>query len=103
MHNKSSYTISDLSPHLFWDYDLNSLTPETSGSIIIERVLEYGLMSDWRWLVAVYDEKKIIDTALQLKNLSKLSTTFLATLFEVEKEKFACYKNNQSAQSFLNY
>lgn len=99
----TNQNINELSPHLFWDLNKNTLSPETSKNIIIERVMDYGLMSDWKWLLSYYGEKKIIETALQLTNLSKLSATFLSTLFDIEKEKFACYKNNQSAQNFLNY
>jgi hypothetical protein len=100
---KDQYKLSDLSPHLFWDYDVNSLSPEKSEHIIIERVLDYGLIPDWKWALSFYGEKKIIETALELNNLSKLSATFLSTLFGVEKEKFACYKNNRSAHNYLNY
>lgn len=95
--------ISDLSPHLFWDIDKNTLSPEGSKKIIIERVMEYGLISDWNWIVSVYGKEKLLETAMQLKNLSKLSANFLSTVFNVEIEKFACYKNNQSAHNFLNY
>lgn len=95
--------INELSPHLFWDIDKTTLSPETSRNFIIERVLEYGLISDWNWIVSVYGKEKLLETALQLKNLSKLSANFLATIFDVELEKFACYKNNRSAHNFLNY
>jgi hypothetical protein len=95
--------IEDLSPHLFWDIDRHSLTIEHSSKIIIERVLDYGLKSDWDWIVSVYGTKKIVDTALFSRNLSKTSISFLSRIFNIQKENFACYKNNQLTNNFLNY
>ncbi|MBK9284910.1 MAG: hypothetical protein IPM51_11435 [Sphingobacteriaceae bacterium] len=103
MSNKKQNKLSDLSPHLFWDYDINSLSADKSEHVIIERVLDYGLINDWKWLLSYYGKQKIIDTALQLNNLSLLSAIFLSTIFEIEKEKFACYKNKRSAHNYLNY
>jgi len=101
MNNKPD--INQLSPHLFWDIEKSNLSGTGSANVIIERVMEYGLMSDWKWIVSVYGEKKILETAMQLKNLSKLSANFLATIFKADIKNFACYKNNQSAHNYLNY
>ena len=35
---------------LFWDVDLSRATDR----IVIERVLNYGTLADWRWLVETY-------------------------------------------------
>lgn len=39
---------------LFWDMDPEQLDVKIHASSIIERVLNDGTLSDWRWLVSVY-------------------------------------------------
>lgn len=90
MANKS-YTIKDLSAHLFWDVDTSLLDFDTSKDIIIQKVLEYGLMKDWRVIKQVYGKPTILKTALQLRNLDDVTLAFLSNLFNVNKQEFRCY------------
>ncbi len=46
-YRQNSFNLHDLSPHLFWDVDMNLLDPEKSFPFITKRVLEYGFLSDW--------------------------------------------------------
>ena len=43
--SEKSY-ISKLSPHLFWDIDMEHADMDTCPSQIIQRVLEYGTLED---------------------------------------------------------
>ena len=99
----SDKKIENLSPHLFWDMDRNTLSIDVSAKIIIERVLNYGLKSDWDWIVSIYGTKKILQMAMTSRNLSKTSLSFLSSIFNAQKENFACYKNNPLTNNFLNY
>ncbi len=49
MPNENSY-IPQFSSHPFWDIDPSHLDIEKSKKAIILRVLDYGLMEDWRLL-----------------------------------------------------
>ena len=40
--------ISLLSPVLFWDMDRERLDTERHSAYLIQRVLEYGTLNDWR-------------------------------------------------------
>lgn len=44
---------------LLWDADLRALDQEAHGRLIIERVLNYGTLADWRWLVARYGANSV--------------------------------------------
>ena len=44
---------------LLWDADLRSLNVETHQKLIMERVLNYGTLTDWRWLIARYGTHSI--------------------------------------------
>ena len=100
-----SYTksINELSTHLFWDVDIASLDIITSKKTIIERVLGYGILNDWNWIVSVYGKDQIKNTALTLKNIDKVTLSFLANLFSIPKENFSCYTKIQSANNFWEY
>jgi len=95
--------INELSTHLFWDVDIASLDINTSKKTIIERVLGYGILNDWNWIVSVYGKDQIKNTALTLKNLDKVTLSFLANLFSIPKENFSCYTKIQSANNFWEY
>ncbi|MDZ4205642.1 MAG: hypothetical protein U1C12_00270 [Patescibacteria group bacterium] len=44
---------------LLWDADPYALDQEAHQQLIIERVLNYGTLVDWRWLVARYGVNSI--------------------------------------------
>jgi len=90
---KRDYTIFDLSPHLFWDVDSSLLQFELSKNIIIQKVLEYGVMEDWCIINAVYGREVIKNTALHLKNLDEVTLSFLSNIFQINKQYFRCFSH----------
>lgn len=61
----------NVSPHLqrlFWDMDAHKLDTSAHKKTIIERVLNNGTLSDWRWLTSTYGNR-IINETLAKKNL----------------------------------
>lgn len=97
------YKISDLSPHLFWDVDKSKLDFEKSSTFLVERVLEYGLMKDWKLIKKIYGLEKIKEITLQSRSLDDVTLSFLCTIFDLEKEAFRCYKLRQSNPHYWNY
>jgi hypothetical protein len=88
-----NYTISDLSTHLFWDVDVSLLNFEKSKDIIIQKVLEYGIMEDWRIINKVYGKEVIKDTALHLRNLDEVTLSFLCNIYQINKQNFKCFSH----------
>jgi hypothetical protein len=95
-------TINDFSPHLFWDVDRSKLDFKKSKEQIVYQVVEYGMMNDWLLLQQVYPKNTLKEIALNLRSLDKVSLSFLAHFFKVDKTQFRCYKQSQSNQSFWN-
>lgn len=99
----TKYTIDDLSTHLFWDVDKSALDFEKSKEQIVYKVLEYGLMKDWKILKEIYGMETIKNISLELRNLDAVTLSFLAATFNIDKSNFRCYKLKQSGPNFWNY
>jgi hypothetical protein len=99
---KNSYSINDLSAHLFWDVDKNALDFEKSKVQIIYKVLEFGLISDWKIIQEIYGLETIKKVSLKLRTLDVVTLAFLSDLFNIEKKYFRCYKHSQLTQNSWN-
>lgn len=98
-----NYNISDLSSHIFWDTDRTTLRFNGSERLIINRVLEYGVLNDWKLIKKVYGLQKIKEIAVELRTLDDVTVAFLCTIFHLEKKDFRCYRLKQSTESFWSY
>lgn len=87
---------TDLSKHLFWDVETETVDPERNKRFIIHRVLEYGTLDDWRRIREHYGIETIADTAARIRDLDRKSACFVAMLANRPKEEFACYSAKQS-------
>lgn len=96
------YSISDFSPHLFWDTDRKKLDFLKSRETIIYQVLEYGMMNDWILLQKIYTKEIIREVVLNLRQMDPVTLSFIAHYLKVDKSVFRCYKNSQSEKSFWN-
>lgn len=47
---------------LFWDINKEKLDANLHKKNIIERIINYGVLSDWKWLYAEYGKESIIET-----------------------------------------
>ena len=52
--------ISQLSPSLFWDIDRNQMDVEHHSAGLIQRVLDYGTLQDWRLTRDFYGMNRIV-------------------------------------------
>ncbi len=95
--------IHKLSKHLFWDVDKELLDFEKNKRFIVERVLEYGLMNDWRIIYFHYGINEIAKVAMASKILDKKNISFILALSNIPKEKFLCYSTKQSTIQHWNY
>lgn len=95
--------VSKLSPHLFWDVDRDNIDFKKNKKFIIQRVLEYGLLSDWQIIYSYYGMEEIAQTAITIKDLDKKSLAFIALLSDVPKENFLCYISMQSTPQHWNF
>lgn len=96
------FNISDFSEYLFWDIDVSKFDMETHSSQLIQKVVEYGKLSDWNNLIHLYGKEKIKETVMNLRTLSAVAHSFLAFYFKIKPEDFRCYTHKQSVQNYWN-
>jgi hypothetical protein len=96
---KSSFY--NLSPHLFWDVDIQHLNIDKSKKLIIQRVLDYGLIADWQIILRTYGIAEIAETAMNIRDLDKKSASFIALLSNIPQDQFLCFTSKQSIPKHL--
>ena len=97
------YTISELSPHIFWDVNIMALDFQKSKEQIIYKVLEFGVLKDWEIIKNVYGLEVIKNVSLGFRSLDVVTLSFLSNLFQIDKSNFRCYKHKQLNQNSWNY
>jgi hypothetical protein len=95
--------INSLSPHLFWDVEKSSIKANENKQFIVQRVLEYGLLSDWVQLYHFYGLEEIASIAIQIKDLDAKSLSFISTLSKKPIELFRCFTTKQSMPQHWNF
>jgi hypothetical protein len=95
--------LSRFSAHLFWDINPKDMDAEKHKQFIVQRVLQYGLMSDWILLRESLEIKEIADIAAGIKDLDPKSCSFISLLANKPKEEFLCYSTKQSIPAHWNF
>lgn len=99
---KKEITINDFSPHLFWDVDLNGFDFKKHKVHLVQKVLEYGLITDWNLLKELYGLDQIKEISLNLRSLDAVTLSYLSVLFKIDKTEFRCYKHRQLYPTYWN-
>ena len=92
---KEEIQFDEFSEHLFWDVDIKNLKSQKNKKQIIQRVLEYGFVNDWKIIKKYYGMNIIAETATKIRSLDKKSVAFISTISGIPKEKFLCYTMRQ--------
>jgi len=83
--------ISRLSPYLFWDTDPKDIDPEKHRRWIIERVLMYGTLPDFRLILQYYGWETIGRVAKNSRQIDCKTASFIAAMTGIPKKEFFCY------------
>lgn len=102
VQRKENISIQDFSSHLFWDTDLSKLDLDKHKSFLIQRVVEYGTLNDWKLIKERYGLATIKKLSLEFRTLDAVSLSFLSTLFKIDKTAFRCYRHKQSVSNYWN-
>ena len=92
----SNEILRSFSSNLFWDADISMMSMDASSDYIIQRVLEYGQMDDWRLINHYYGLDKIVEECKKLRTLDPVCLSFIATISHTKEEDYRCYHFRQS-------
>ena len=92
----SQECIGRLSSHLFWDIDLAPAEMDRAPAQIVQRVLEYGELSDWCLIRDYYGLDKIVEVCKQLRTLDPVCLSYICAISQTRKEDYRCYRTRQS-------
>ena len=93
----------ELSKHIFWDVRYEDIDWEKHAQFVIRRVLRYGQLCDWKKIVKYYGKERMKEELLNVRYLDKVSLSFASFYFNVPKEKFRCYKVQQSMPAHWDF
>ena len=82
---------TNFSKYLFWDTDSAKIDLERNSPYVVQRVLEYGELSDWRLLLEYYGLERIVEISKQLRSLDPKALSFLCVVSQTHEEDYRCY------------
>ena len=85
-----------LSRVIFWDTDYDAIDWDNKARYVIERVVSFGTVSDWRAIQKKYGMDRIRNEMLHSRDLDPKALSFFISIFDIPKEQFRCYKYIQS-------
>lgn len=100
MIQKSSYTIADFSPHLFWDVDVAKLEMDKNLRFLAERVIQRGNRDDLNKLLSYYGKKEVAEILKQLPWMNEKDMAFVHVFFDIPYNEMKCYTKRQSGLNF---
>lgn len=93
---------SRLSAHLFWDINPNEYDVDKYPEWTIQRVLEYGALSDWQVLKNYFGIERIAKSCMKLRTLDPKALAYVCLLSNTKKEDYRCYHTRQSNPTLWN-
>lgn len=95
--------MNHFSSNLFWDINPDNIDIEEHASFIVQRVLEYGTIEDWNYILSYYGISRILSIALQLRSLDPKALSFISAFTKTPRENFRCYTTKQLNQQHWDY
>lgn len=94
--------IERLSQYLFWDMDKEQLDVRQSASQLIQRVLEYGTLDDWRLARDYYGLDNVVNYCQQMRTLDPTALSFICAISHTQPTDYRCYHYKQSVPTLWN-
>lgn len=99
---KRSPNVKDLSQRMFWDTSIEDIDWYEHRAFIVERVMTYGQLSDWKLIRQWYSEEELKSIVTSIRNLDGPSVAYLSLVLNLKKEDFRCYIERQSRPNSWN-
>lgn len=80
---------------LFWDVDPTRLDMEVNKSLVIERVLSYGKLSEFKIIFDFYGKDTIAEVVKRLGYLDPKTFAFIISYLGIPKKEMRCFIKKQ--------
>lgn len=80
---------------LFWDINFSTLDVEKHKNLIVERVLSFGNLDEFKYLLSLYSYQTIKQIITKLGYLDPKTIAFVSDFFKIDKMKMRCYIQKQ--------
>ncbi len=95
--------MTKLSSSLFWDMDMEQVNMDTCPSQIVQRVLEYGNINDWKLILSYYGLPMIVELCKNMRSLSPVCLSYICCISNTSKEEYRCYHISQLSSTPWNF
>ncbi len=80
---------------LFWDINTEKIDASKNVQIIVERILSYGNISEFRAMLNYYGQQKIIENVKKIGYLDPKTLEFVISYFHIKSSDLLCYSKKQ--------
>ena len=98
-----STMLEQLNKVYFWDIDTKKLDESTSQMLIIERIVNFGNLTELQLIRNHYGDDKIINSICSFKYLDSKTLNFLSLIFNIPKSRFKCYTEKPLKNQYWSY
>lgn len=95
--------LTNLSKKPFWDTPIKNLDKDKHSTFILERIMRYGTIDDWKELNKIYSREELKNIARTVKELDAVSLSFLCAALDMEKKEFKCLTKIVSREISWNF
>lgn len=88
--------LDQLSTHLFWDVNRDSVDAEAHADYLIWRIMERGTQADVRSAWVYYGEGRIRQALMEAPSLTAKTMSFFANQFALPREAFRAYQRSSN-------
>ncbi len=92
-----------ISRAIFWDTNYDQIDWVNKSRYVIERVVMYGNLNDWRLIQSFYGMDAIKTAVLNARDLDPKTMNFMSQLFRVPVSEFRCFIYRQSNHIHWEY
>jgi hypothetical protein len=93
----------ELSRNIFWDTRYESIQWDKNGPYVIDRVLHYGTLKDWKQVLEYYGSPKVRRIVINLRHMDKRVLSYCSIFFNLPKDQFRCYNIEPSLKKQWDY
>jgi hypothetical protein len=93
----------NLNRTIFWDTDFETIDWQKQRREIIERVLHFGDLGDWREIQNFYGREIIKNEVTKSRYLNNRVLNFCSVIFDLPLNQFRCYNTESSIRQHWNY